>query len=602
MAPALPQSADTRSRVIADIVFDIPINHAFSYVVPVGLVVARGQRVSAPLQGRARVGVVVGLHEGDPAGLKALQRAVEPVPVLSEAALELGRWAAGESLSSWGSTLLSLLPPPPRGGAAETVSPPAAPAPGPSRAPELWTDERREDRLAECLEREPGAALLIAPDREAAARWARRLDAPRLDSGAPEAERRRAWFAASRGRSRVVVGTRSALLAPLPPPATLALIDEHDPAHKPPGAPRLHSRDLLRRRAELDGSRLLLLSATPSAESWWHARQGRIVRPDAPPAPWPQVITADTRGILRNHPLTLPLTRAIEDMSRQGRRAVLIVSRRTASLACDECGTVLRCPDCGVALALARDRSALRCPLCARADAPPDGCPACGGHRLSPFGWDPERVQTSVVRRFPRLTVSRQSFEAQVLIGTPALLRALPRQSVGCVGFVALDGLLRVPDFRAGERTWQLLWAAAESVGPGGRLVIQTQHPEHYAVRAVQTQDRASFYDEELKFRAELGYPPYRRLAEVSARGREDGPVRALVGECAAALRGIGGLTVYPPASVSPPRGRNSRWRFVIKGPAELPRLLAPALEPFLGRRRRSSGMVEVEMDPQSNG
>ena len=166
MAPALPQSADTRSRLIADVVFDIPIDHAFSYVVPPGLVVARGQRVSAPLQGRARVGVVVGLHEGDPAGLKALQRAVEPVPVLSEAALELGRWAAGESLSSWGSTLLSLLPPPPRGGAAETVSPPAAPAPGPSRAPELWTDERREDRLAECLEREPGAALLIAPDRK----------------------------------------------------------------------------------------------------------------------------------------------------------------------------------------------------------------------------------------------------------------------------------------------------------------------------------------------------------------------------------------------------------------------------------------------------
>jgi primosomal protein N' (replication factor Y) len=399
-----------------------------------------------------------------------------------------------------------------------------------------------------------------------------------------------------------VVGTRSALLAPLPPPAMLALIDEHDPAHKPPGAPRLHSRDLLRRRAELDGSRLLLLSATPSAESWWHARQGRIVRPDAPSAPWPQVITADTRGILRNHPLTLPLTRAIEDMSRQGRRAVLIVSRRTAALACDECGTVLRCPDCGVALALARDRSALRCPLCARAETPPDHCPACGGHRLSPFGWDPERVQTSVARRFPRLTVSRQCLEAQVLIGTPALLRALPRRSVGCVGFVALDGLLRVPDFRAGERTWQLLWAAAESVAPGGRLVIQTQHPEHYAIRALQAQDRASFYEEELKFRAELGYPPYRRLALVSARGREDGPVQALAAECAAALRGIGGLTVYPPASATPPRGRTRRWRFVIKGPAELPRLLAPALEPFLGRRRRSSGMVEIEMDPQSNG
>jgi primosomal protein N' (replication factor Y) len=173
---------------------------------------------------------------------------------------------------------------------------------------------------------------------------------------------------------------------------------------------------------------------------------------------------------------------------------------------------------------------------------------------------------------------------------------------VGCVGFVALDGMLRVPDFRAGERTWQLLWAAAESVTPGGRLVIQTQHPEHYAVRAVQAQDRASFYENELRFRAELGYPPYRRLAEVSVRGREEGPAQALAAKCAAALRGIAGLTVYPPVPVSPARGRNSRWRFVIKGPVELPRLLAPPLEPFLGRRRRSAGMVEVEMDPQSNG
>src|SRR5882724_6981768 len=134
MAPALPQSADIRRgsvALIADVVFDIPIDRAFSYVVPPGLVVARGQRVAAPLQGRARVGVVVGVHEGDPAGLKPLQRAIEPVPVLSEAALELGRWAAGESLSSWGSTLLSLLPPPPRGGTVEAVSPPAAPVPGP---------------------------------------------------------------------------------------------------------------------------------------------------------------------------------------------------------------------------------------------------------------------------------------------------------------------------------------------------------------------------------------------------------------------------------------------------------------------------------------
>lgn len=588
--------------MIADVVFDIPLDHPFSYLVPPGLSVSRGQRVTAPLQGRGRVGVVVALREGDAAGLKPLQRAVEPVPILSRAALELGRWAAAESLSSWGSTLLSLLPPVPRSGAAETVSPAAEPPREPARPPELWTDHRREDRLAECLEREPGAALVIAPDREASARWARRLETARLDSGVSEAERRRAWFAASRGRAGVVVGTRSALLAPLPPPATLVLIDEHDPAHKPPGAPRLHSRDLLRQRAALDGSRLLLLSATPSVETWWRAQSRQIVRPEAEPAQWPHIVTADTRGILRNHPLTLPLTRAIEETARQGQRAALIVSRRAAALACDDCGAILRCPDCGVARALSRDRRELRCPLCARAETPPDHCPACAGHRLSPFGWDPERVLTSVVRRFPRLSVSRQRLEAQVLIGTSTLLRALPSGSVGCVGFVALDGLLRVADFRAGERTWQLLWAGAEAVAPGGRLVIQTQHPDHYAVRSVKDQDRAAFYQEELRFRAELGYPPFRRLCEISARAREQAGARALAADCVAALRGVGGLTVYPPAPTSPSGARTHRWRFVIKGPADLPRLLAPVLAPFRERRRGSAGMVEVEMDPQANG
>lgn len=587
--------------MIADIVFDIPIDHAFSYAVPAGLALHRGQRVSAPLSGRSRIGVVVALREGEPGGLKPLQRAVEPVPVLSDASLELTRWAASESLSSWGSTLLSLLPPPPRAFAAETVSPPANPSAGRPRLPELWTDHRRESRLAESLEREAGAALVIAPDRDAATRWARRLDAARLDSGVSEPERRQAWFAASRGRRRVVVGTRSALLAPLPPPATLALIDEHDPAHKPPGAPRLHSRDLLLRRAALDGSRLLLLSATPSVETWWRAQDRQIAAAEQPAGPWPHVITADTRGILRNHPLTLPLTRAIEDSARQGRRAALIVSRRAATLACDECGAILRCPDCGVALALSRDRRELRCPLCARVDAPPERCAACGGHRLSPFGWDPERVQLSVVRRFPRLSVSRQNLEAQVVIGTPALLRALPTRSVGCVGFIALDGLLRVPDFRAGERTWELLWAGAEAVAPDGRVIVQTQHPEHYAVRSALAQDRAVFYKEEMRFRAELGYPPFRRLCEISTRAREDGRARALADECAAALRGLDGLTIYPPAAASPAGARNRRWRFVVKGPADLPHRVAPALGPLLGRRRGSAGVVEVEMDPQAN-
>ncbi len=586
--------------MIAELVFDVPLDRAFSYLVPDTLRLTPGQRVSAPLGGRPRAGLVVALREGPVEGLKPVQSVVEPAPILSAGGLALGRWIADESLSSWGSTLLSLLPPPPRSKRAEVIAPP----PEAARAdhgplPELWMDAAREDRLAALLGDAPGGALVIAPDRDSAARWARRLDAARLDSGARPAERRAAWFAAARGRARVVVGTRGALLAPLAPPATLALLDEHDPAHKPPGPPRLHSRDILLRRAALDGSRLVMLDGAPSAEMWHRAAAGMVTPVAGGPAPWPEVITAGTRGILRNHPLTLPLTRAIETMGRAGRGVALIVSRSAGAIGCNDCGTVLRCPECGVALQLRRDRRGMACRVCARADALPERCPGCGGHRLQPFGWDAERVEASVRRRFPRLTVSRADPGAHVVVGTPGLLRAPQARPWGAVGFVWFDGFLRVPDFRAGERAFQLLWSAAEAAGAGGKVIVQTLHPDHYAVTAVRGQDREAFYGQELRFRSELGYPPFQRLCHLSARGRTAAGAKALIEEAAGALAGIEGLTVYPAMALGAPGAiAATRMRCVIKGPEDLPGLIGQALRPYLERGRRSLGMVEIEMDP----
>jgi primosomal protein N' len=580
------------SGVIADVVFDVPLAHPLSYSVPPGLLVERGQRVSAPLSGRARTGMVVAVREGKADGLRPIERLVDAAPILSATSLELGRWVADESLSSWGSTMLSLLPPPPP--RAEPVAPAPDARPGPARATELWVAATRHQRLDHEL-RKAGAALLVAPDTEAAARWATRLDAVRLDSGVPRSERRAAWFAAARGRARIAVGTRSALLVPLPPPATLVLLDEHDAVHKPPGAPRLHSRDVLARRAALEHSRLLLLSATPSVESWWRAGVGRLVRDDAEPGPWPRIVTADTRGILRNHPLTLPLTRAIEATARAQRSIALIVPRGAPTLVCGECGHVPRCPDCGVAQATAGAERLLRCRLCVRTEPMPDRCPRCGGHRLAPLGWDAERVEASVRRRFPKLAVSRSDPGAAVLIGPPALLRSRPPGSLGAVGIVALDAVLSAPDFRAGERAFALLWAAAEAVIPSGRVIAQTLHPDHYAIAAARAQARREFYEPELAFRAELGYPPFRRLCLVSARGTAEAEARRLIAECASALAGVPGLVVYPAASRA---AGAACWQFAIKGPADLPRLLAGPFRPFLERRRRRGGMVEVEMDP----
>ena len=589
--------------MIADVVFDLPLDHPFSYLVPDSLTVTPGQRVSAPLGGRGtRVGVVVALRDGDAAGLRPIQRAVEAAPILSAGGLTLGRWIADESLSSWGSTLLALLPPPPppRSKRAEVLAPPLEPVlRGAAPAPEIWMDAAREERLAAALGDAPGGVLVIAPDTDSAARWARRLDAARLDSGAGPAERRAAWFAAARGRVNIVVGTRGALLVPLSPPATLVLLDEHDPAHKPPGPPRLHSRDILLHRAALDGSHLIMLAGAPSAEVWQKSVAGTVTRVANGPAPWPEVIASDTRGILRNHPLTLPLTRAIETMPRADKSVALIVSRSAGALGCNDCGAVLRCPACGVALQLRRDRRGIACRLCARSEALPERCHGCGGHRLQPFGWDAERVETSVRRRFPRLTVSRTDPGAQVQVGTPTLLRGPRQRPWGAVGFVWFDGFLRVPDFRAGERAFQMLWAAAEAVGAGGRLIVQTLHPDHYALAAVRGQDRDAFYRQELEFRSELGYPPFRRLCHVSARGKTAAGAGELIEEAAGALAGIEGLIVYPPMALGAPRAAAAtRMRAVVKGPEDLPRLVSLALRSFLERGRRSHGVVEIEMDP----
>ena len=246
--------------MIAEVVFDLPRSEPFSYEIPRGMVLQPGQRVRAPLHGRARIGVVVALSDRDAPGLKPIERPVDHVPVLSPAALALGRWAADESLSSWGSALLAFLPPP-AGPRADVVAPPPPSHPTSPSSVEVWVGPTRERRLVEHLRNASGSALVITPDRDGAARWAGRLDATRLDSGATDSVRRAAWFAAARGRARIVVGTRSALLTPVPPPATLVLLDEHEPAHKPPGPPRIHSRDLLRQRAALEGSRLLLVSS-----------------------------------------------------------------------------------------------------------------------------------------------------------------------------------------------------------------------------------------------------------------------------------------------------------------------------------------------------
>jgi len=595
--------------MIADVVFDHPITQSFAYSVPGHLGVAPGQRVLAPLRRAVRPGLIVGLREADTAGLKPLAAVLEPGPIMPAAQLDLARWIAAESLSSLGSTCAALLPP------AQGVAPlPEARecvrgGPSPSGLPELFVAADRAARVLAEVRSHAGGTLLLTADIQTAGEWADSLASlgavGRLDSGVSDRARWRTWNALAAGDLGLAVGTRSALLAPVPPPAMLVLVDEHDAAHKPPGAPRIHSREVVLRRASAEGMRALLPSATPSVEMWWHADSGRARLHPADPADWPSVSVADTRGMLRTDPLTPSLARAVRDALALGRRVCLLVSRASSTLACDECGSVPRCPECGIALSFSRVDRTLCCRLCAHRQAAPDTCATCGGRRLSPFGWGVERVEHALRRRFPgariarhdpgpgrgarRAAQRREAADAHIVIGTRGALGLFGPRSLGLVGFVTPDQLLRIADFRASERAFELMWAAAERVGPDGWVVIQSQNPQHYGIRSVVDQDRSEFYKHELRFRAELGYPPFRRLCRVGARARSSEDARALAEWCLPRLRDAG-LTVYPAV----PERRGLAWRILVKGHADLPSRVSASLQD----RGHARGIIETEMDP----
>jgi primosomal protein N' (replication factor Y) len=600
--------------LVADVAFDVPLPHPFSYRVPPGWTLAPGQRVVAPLRGAARLGIVVALRDAADAGLKPLARVVDDAPRLDADALALVGWIAAQSLGSVGSAALALLPPPATHGTRPLPRPDTGPRPRREPAQlELLTGAGRESRCLDDLAGGETPALVLTADIESAARWALRLgkqgEVARLDSGVADAERAAGWTALERGETKLAVGTRSALLAPLPAGATLALIDEHDPAHKPPGAPRLHARDVVLERAARQGLRAVFTSATPSVELWWRADNGHVRRAPGRPGPWPTVSIADTRGIARREALTPALVRAIRETLGVGRRVFLGVSRLASALGCNECGAIVTCEQCAIALTYSPAGRTLACRLCSTARPLPETCAGCQGRRLGPFGWGAERVEHAVRRHFARARIARYDPDArgkragsqrvaastaEIVVGTRGALKLFGPGSLGLAGFVSPDQLLGFPDFRAAERVFALLWAAAERVRPDGSLIVQSQNPTHYALDAVARQDLAAFYRPELRFRAELGYPPFRRLALLTAGGPDPAAARSAAEDAAAALGRIPALTVYPPAADR--RGRT--WRLVVKGDHELPRHLQAALAPRASNAPKSRGIIDVEMDP----
>ena len=375
-----------------------------------------------------------------------------------------------------------------------------------------------------------------------------------LHSGLSDGERYDAWRALHEGRRRVAVGARSAVFAAVPRLGAIVVDEEHDASYKQADpAPRYHARQVAMRRAQIAGARVVLGSATPALETWAAAEREavRLVRlPERIGArPLPRVDVVDLReapGPAGPVPWSDALDRAVDGALARGEQAMLLLNRRGFStfVQCPACGEVMDCPNCSLTLTFHRSPPVLRCHHCDHREAPPAACPLCGEATQRFRGAGTQQVEEFVAARFPEARIARMDVDTtsgkwahhrilddvgagrvDILVGTQMIAKGLDFPNVTVVGVVDADVALNLPDFRSGERTFQLLTQVAGRAGrgpKGGRVLVQTRQPSHPAVAHAARHDVAGFARAELAERRDPPYPPHAHLANLVVSGPKE--------------------------------------------------------------------------------
>lgn len=452
-----------------------------------------------------------------------------------------------------------------------------------------------------------------------------------LHSDLPPRERLENWLRIRRGEAPVVLGPRSALFAPLANLGVIAMDEEHEGSYKQESTPRYHARAVALDLARAHRCPLVLGSATPSVESFHAALSGAYTLLEMPDravhaARLPDVQIEDLRtGYSLGKPALF--TPALhEEMGRTlaaGDQAILFLNRRAYApfLMCRECGFTFKCPNCSVSLAFHRRDGSLKCHHCRYRTHPSETCPKCCGHKVSPFGLGTERVEETVRLEFPEARVVRldrdvaekrgelekvfaafRSGEANVLVGTQMVAKGLDFPGVTLVGVLAADLSLNIPDFRATERTFQLLSQVAGRAGRGqrpGRVIIQTFSPESPAIQYARDHDFLGAYETFVAERREMRYPPFCQLANIIASGEDRERVVRTMDEIAAIVTHVlPHAEVLGPADCPLERLHGAYRRHVL---VKLP--LDDTYEP-LGRAlsgwERSDVRLVVDVDPYS--
>ncbi len=460
-----------------------------------------------------------------------------------------------------------------------------------------------------------------------------------VHSGLGPRERWTEWRRIATGEARVVVGARSAVFAPVRRLGLVVVDEEHDGAYKQEDGIRYHARDLAVVRARLASGVVVLASATPSAESYQAALDGRHrllelhARPTAQPLPTVEVV--DLRGRVHAKETGLlsdELRQALAETTARREQALVFLNRRgfATYLQCPACGATADCPQCSVTLTWHRARGALACHHCQHHRRPPARCESCQGPPLEAYGIGTERIETTLRGAYPDVAVERldrdvaQRAGAQrrilkswhdgtidVLVGTQMVSKGHDVPGVTLVAVLLADQSLNVPDFRAAERTFQLLVQVAGRAGRGrlpGRVLVQTLRPTHASLVAATTHDYRSFIAGELARRRVLGYPPFARLVLVRLDGKADAAVERAARALAERLRahartlGLGDEAVLGPAPppVERVRGRY-RWQVLLRhADVRGLRALARAARTAEGDARGDGLRLVVDVDPVS--
>jgi primosomal protein N' (replication factor Y) len=376
-----------------------------------------------------------------------------------------------------------------------------------------------------------------------------------LHSHLSEGERHDEWHKIHSGRARITIGPRSAVFAPLKSLGLIVVDEEHENTYKQEEAPRYHARDVAVVRAKIEKCVVILGSATPSLESYHNATTGKYriaaltQRVDEKQMPLTRIV--DLRQERRKEKaaaiLSEKLRAAIADRLEKREQTILFLNRRgfSTSLLCSNCGEARNCPNCSVALTFHRHMARLSCHLCGHTAAVPKKCPACGKDALIYAGFGTEKVESIVAQIFPQATVRRMDADSMtrkeayretlrsfrtgkidILVGTQMIAKGLHFPNVTLVGIINADLSLHLPDFRAGERTFQLLTQVAGRAGRGetpGEVFVQTYTPFSPSIQFARHHDFAGYFQQELEFRERCGFPPFKHAILITVRsGHEE--------------------------------------------------------------------------------